>query len=528
MTEKTAGAGDFARGQAVLRKNDAVTLTIEDMGADGEGIGKYGGMTFFVKDAVIGDEVEARVTKLKKSCGYARLLRVVRPSEYRVEPECPIYRQCGGCQLQALSYERQLLFKEEKVKNCLVRIGGFSREFIDSVTEPIVGADSPRRYRNKAQFPIGKDRDGNPVAGFYAARTHSIIPVGDCLLGAEENALILKAVLSYMRAENVSPYDERTGTGLVRHILIRRSASSGEWLVCLIINGENLPHSDALVTRLRAIGGMAGVSVNVNKARTNVILGGETRTVWGSSYITDEIRARDPRTFARTGDAVSFRISPQSFYQVNPAQTEKLYSIALDFAGLTGTEAVWDLYCGIGTISLFLAKKAGMVYGVEVVPGAIEDARGNAARNGVKNARFFVGRAEEILPKFYAAGREGGLERENAAGNSAGCENGAACGGNAGDGSERGDIAESGADMRHPDVIVVDPPRKGCDEKCLAAMAAMQPERIVYVSCDPATLARDLKYLCGRGYEVRRARAVDMFAETVHVETVVLMSRVKE
>ena len=503
-----------------MQKNDIIELEITDMGVGGEGIGKAAGATFFVKDAVIGDVITARITKLKKTYGYARLENLIRPSELRCEPRCPQNRRCGGCQIQAMSYEAQLSFKQNKVRGNLIRLGGFAADFVDRIMEPIVGMEKPYRYRNKAQFPIGTDRDGQPIAGFYAARTHSIIPVEDCLLGVEQNRTILDAVLDYMRAEHVPAYDETTGKGLIRHVLIRYGFTSKEIMVALVVNGRHLPHQEALIHRLTQISGMKSISINCNRENTNVILGSETICIWGEPYITDAIHLCDcsDGRFTRTGQAVTFQISPQSFYQVNPVQTEKLYSLALDYAGLTGTESVWDLYCGIGTISLFLAKKAGQVYGVEIVPQAIEDARRNAALNGITNAQFFVGKAEEVLPAFYG----GTLSGQEAASDSA-------------------EIFLSGeqpptpeptaqrtdADMRHPDVIVVDPPRKGCDAACLDTMLKMQPDRIVYVSCDSATLARDLRILCDGGYELRRVRPVDQFGHTVHVETVVLLSHKK-
>ena len=469
-----------------MNKNDIITLKIEDMGIDGEGIGKIDGMTFFVKDAVIGDEIEARITKLKKNYGYARVEQILKSSEFRTEPKCELHRRCGGCQIQAMDYAKQLEFKENKVKNNLVRLGGFHADFVDSVTEPIVGMENPYRYRNKAQFPIGKDKDGNIIAGFYASRTHSIIPVKDCMLGVAENREILDAILSYMRECHIEPYDEKTGRGLVRHALIRYGFTTKEIMVCLVVNGRKLPAQNVLVEKLQVISGMTSISININQKNTNVILGEQTETIWGQSYITDYIHLRDCMNFERTGKAISYHISPQSFYQVNPEQTEKLYSLALEYAGLTGKESVWDLYCGIGTISLFLAGKAGHVYGVEIVPQAIADAKDNAKRNGFSNTEFFVGKAEEVLPEFYA-------EHKN-----------------------------EKTDMLHPDVIVVDPPR---NEKCLETMLLMKPERIVYVSCDSATLARDLKVLAEGGYEVKRVRAVDQFAHTTHVECVTLLQR---
>ena len=483
---------------AQYSKNDIVTVKIEDIGTEGEGIGKLEGFTLFVKDAVMGDVVEARLVKVKKNYAYARLEKVLTSSPLRVEPACPYHKQCGGCQIQAMSYEAQLQFKENKVKNNLVRIGGFDQLFIESVMEPVVGMEQPWHYRNKAQFPVGTDKDGRIITGFYAGRTHSIIANTDCALGVEENEPILQKVLAYMQNEKVSAYDETTGQGLVRHILIRKGFTSGEIMVCLVINGKSLPKEDRLVSTLREIPGMTSIWLNYNTKNTNVIMGTEGRVLWGQNTITDVIHRRsieeinsgkdclryDSKENAPQG--ITFAISPLSFYQVNPIQTEKLYSLALEYAGLTGEETVWDLYCGIGTISLFMAQCAKEVHGVEIVPQAIEDARKNAERNHIENATFYVGKAEEVLPRLY--------EEEHI----------------------------------FADVICVDPPRKGCDEACLNTIIKMAPKRIVYVSCDSATLARDLKYLCENGYEIRKVRAVDQFGQTVHTETVVKLSLKKD
>lgn len=465
------------------RKDDIITLRIDDMGIDGEGVGKMDGFPFFVKDAVIGDLVEAKVMKVKKGYAYARLIQVIEPSPDRTEPRCPYHKQCGGCQIQALDYPAQLAYKENKVRNNLMRIGGFSKELLDQVMEPVVGMEDPFYYRNKAQFPIGVDKKGDLVTGFYAGRTHSIIPNTDCVLGVKENRIILEMILDYMKKYKVSAYDETTRKGLVRHVLIRKGFTSGEIMVCVIINGDNLPQEDKLVDTLIKVKGMTSISVNINKENTNVIMGKDCRTIWGQDTISDVIRMRSMENI-NAGEEIVFAISPLSFYQVNPVQTEKLYSIALSYAELTGTETVWDLYCGIGTISLFMAKRARQVYGVEIVGQAIADARENARRNNIDNASFYVGKAEEVLPKLY---------------------------------QEKGIRA---------DVICVDPPRKGCDEACLETIVKMAPKRIVYVSCDSATLSRDLKYLCANGYELRRARAVDLFAQTVHVESVIMMQLV--
>ena len=449
------------------KKNDLATVTITDMGHDGEGIGKIDGYTLFVKDTVIGDTAEVKIMKAKKNYAYARLMRLITPSDRRTDPVCPYARQCGGCQIQELKYEEQLRFKEEKIRENLTRIGGFS----EVPMEPIIGMENPYHYRNKAQFPVGTDKNGNLITGFYAGRTHTIIHNTRCYLGAEQNEEILNCVLEYMRENKISAYNETTGQGLVRHILIRCGFKTGEWMVCLVINGRRLPAAEKLTEKLCRIKGMTSITYSANMERTNVIMGKEIRPVWGKNYITDYI------------GEIQYQISPLSFFQVNPVQTERLYGTALEYAGLTGKETVWDLYCGIGTISLFLAQKAKMVYGVEIIPQAIEDAERNAGINGIENAQFFVGKAEEVLPEKY--------EKEGV----------------------------------HADVIVVDPPRKGCDEALIRTMVEMQPEKIVYVSCDPATLARDLKRICEGGYEIRRVRGVDMFPETVHVETVVLLSK---
>ena len=452
-----------------FRKNDLVTLEIEDCGIDGEGIGKADGFTVFVKDAVIGDTVTAKIIKAKKNYGYGRLMEVLKPSPYRVEPKCEFARQCGGCQLQALSYDQQLVFKTNKVKGHLERIGGFT----DIPMEPIIGMDELFHYRNKAQFPVGRNKEGKIVTGFYAGRTHNIIENRDCALGVAENKEVLDRVIAHMEKYGIEPYNEATGKGLVRHVLIRYGYFTKEVMVCLILNGNKIPKEEQLVKSLCEIPGMTSITINVNKKHSNVILGEEIRLLWGQEYITDRI-----------GD-ISYQISPLSFYQVNPMQTQKLYAKALEYADLHGEETVWDLYCGIGTISLFLAQKAKFVRGVEIVPAAIENAKENAKLNGLENTEFFVGKAEEVLPREY---KKNGV---------------------------------------YADVIVVDPPRKGCDETLLETMVEMNPDRIVYVSCDSATLARDLKYLCERGYELRKVCPVDQFGMTVHVETVVLLSQQK-
>ena len=335
-----------------FKKNDVCRVTIEDIGTDGEGIGKIDGFTLFIKDAVLGDEVEAKIMKAKKNYAYARLEKVIKPSPFRVEPKCSYHRQCGGCQIQALSYEKQLEFKHNKVRNNLIRIGGLDADYVDSIMEAPVGMETPYYYRNKAQFPFGKNKEGKTITGFYAGRTHSIIENTDCALGVEENKVILEKILKYMEEEKVFPYEEEAHKGLLRHVLIRKGFATGQLMVCLVINGKKLPAEDKLVKSLLEVEGMTSISVSVNTEKTNVIMGKEIRLLHGSEQIEDEI------------DGITFKISPLSFYQVNPVQTERIYSQALKYADLNGDETVWDLYCGIGTISLFLARKAKHVYGV--------------------------------------------------------------------------------------------------------------------------------------------------------------------
>ena len=475
-----------------VKKNQDYIVTIEDLSVEGEGIGKISegelgnenenGFPLFVKDTVIGDVAKVRVIKVKKNYGYGRLMEIITPSPNRVKPLCPVARQCGGCTLQCMTYEEQLKFKRRKVENNLRRIGGLK----DIEVSMTLGMEKPWRYRNKAQVPFGFDKEGI-CAGFYAGRTHTIIDSEDCLIAPEINQTIIREIKSFMEEYHVAPYDEERGTGIVRHALIRVGFHTGQILVCLVINADSLPHANKLTERLIKIQGMTSVCLNINKKKTNVILGEKVVNLFGPGYLEDKI------------GEVTFQISPQSFFQVNPSQTEVLYKKALEFAGLTGQETVWDLYCGIGTISLFLARSAKKVYGVEIIPAAIEDARGNAARNGLDNTEFFVGKAEEVLPEWY----------------------------------EKRDSKEE----RHADVIVVDPPRKGCDSVLLDTITAMHPDRIVYVSCDSATLARDLKYLtekvCNEGkeseyrYQVEKVQPVDMFPWSAHVETVVLLSHKK-
>lgn len=462
-------------------KNQTLEVKITDIGDNGEGIGKVNGYTLFVKDALPGDVVRAKLTKVKKNFAYARCEEVISLSADRCDPACSEHRRCGGCQIQAMSYDAQLCFKENKVKNNLMRIGEMSEEEVKAVFEPIIGMEDAWRYRNKSSYPIGRDGNGDPVAGFYAGRTHSIIPCNNCMIAPEEDGKILEVILEHMKANDILPYDEGKGSGTVRHVLIRKAFATGQIMVCLVLNlpGRKshandselafLPGQDELIQKLVSINGMTSVCVSINNENTNVIMGNEIHTVWGSDTITDTLLGR------------SFEISPLSFYQVNPVQTEKLYRTAIEFANLSEDEEVWDICCGIGTISICMADHAKFVHGIEIVPEAIEDAKKNAAANGIDNIEFVCAAAEEYLPPRK--------------------------------------------DEIKADVVVFDPPRKGMEVAALDAVIGIGPSRIVYVSCDSATLARDIKYLTENGYSVSRVRCTDMFPHTVHVETVCLLER---
>lgn len=504
----TLGRESIKNRDAVFsfKKNDELILDIEDFGTDGEGIGKVQGYALFVKDALPGDRVRIKVMKTKKSYAYAKLIEIIEPSKWRTEPACPVARQCGGCQLQHCQYKRQLEYKKKKTEDCLKRIGGFK----DIKAEPVIGMEVPYYYRNKAQFPVSYSKEGKIITGFYAGRTHNIIPFNNCLIQHPCSSIILDAITSYMEENNIPAYNETTHKGIVRHIIIRTGQATGEVMACLVINADSLPKTGRLLERLLdcdfsiykknmeniLYNSKAGINtginnidvngiytktpfiksicININKDRTNVILGPKTDVIYGTPYITDYI------------GNIMYHISPVSFYQVNHAQTEKLYEKVMEFADLKGSEIVWDMYCGIGTISLFLAQKAAKVYGVEIIGQAVEDARANAALNNMDNVEFFHGAAEEVVPLQY----------------------------------------EKSGGMLKADVVTLDPPRKGCGESLLNTVADMKPARIVYVSCDPATLARDLKYLCGRGYKLCKVQPVDMFGQSSHIENVCLLYKV--
>ncbi len=495
MGQKNNSTGGSTR--CPLSKNQEIRLTIDDLGNDGEGIGHYEGYAVFVKNALPKEVITASVMKVKKNYAYARLIRIEKSSPDRACPVCTNAGKCGGCTLQHMSYEAQLVYKDNKIKNCLMRIGGYEEAYLDGIREPILGMDVPYNYRNKAQFPVQRDTDGKIVTGFYAGHTHRIIPVSECHIQMPESNMIIGIVRDWMEKYGIEPYDETSHKGLIRHILTRIGKATGEIMVCLVATKKNIPCTESLVEDLMQITGMKSICINVNPDKTNKILGDKVYPLCGPLYIEDLI-----------GD-IRYRISPLSFYQVNPIQTVKLYNTALEYAGLTGSETVWDLYCGIGTISLFLARNAKKVLGVEIVPEAIEDAKVNAKINGIDNAVFVAGKAEEVAADVrYNMNNSTGINSE-----------------------EDNDIVQNFdvdlPDISSPDVIVIDPPRKGCDATLIDTIVKVSPKRVVYVSCDPATLARDLKIFRESGYELVKYRGCDMFGMSGHVETVCLLSNRK-
>lgn len=449
--------------QVSIEKNHYVELTIDGLSHEGLGVGKVQGFTLFVKDALPGERIKAKIVKKKKHFGFGRLIEVLEESPHRAEPPCPIYDQCGGCQLQHLSYAEQLIQKEKQVRDNLQRIAGLDMSQVN--IHPTLGMDKPWRYRNKAQVPIG-ETEGGLVGGFYRQGTHEIIDMQECLIQHEQNDQVIQRVKEIASEINVKAYDEKTHHGLLRHVVVKYGFSTQELMIVLITNGGKIPQSDQLITRLRdEFTHLKSIVQNINTKRTNVIFGDKTILLWGEEYIHDYI------------GNIRFAISARSFYQVNPTQTKVLYDKALEYADLQGNETVIDAYCGIGTISLFLAQKAKKVLGVEIVPEAIADAKRNARLNNFNNVEFAVGEAEKVIPWWQAQGIMA-------------------------------------------DVIVVDPPRKGCEESLLQTIIEMKPKRVVYVSCNPATLARDLKILAAGGFKTKEVQPVDMFPHTSHVECV--------
>lgn len=449
-----------------VKKGDKIEIEITGLGSSGEGVGKYQGFTVFVKGALPQEIIEAKITLVKKNYAVGAIISVIKTSTDRVEPKCPVYKECGGCQLQHLSYHAQLEMKRQQVADALTRIGHLDVEVL-----PVIGCDNPWYYRNKMQFPAASGAEGTINIGCYAASTHSVIDADKCLIQKNANNQVLSAVRKWMQQYNITAYNEKTEKGLVRHVMSRVGVHSGEIMAVLITSEYDIPHKRELVKILQDnVKGLSSVIQNINKKATNIIMGNKTRVIYGSETIKDSL------------GALSFNISAQSFFQVNSEQAEKLYNKALEYAALTGNETVVDVYCGTGTISLYMARHAKKVYGIEIVAPAIEDAKKNAVENKCSNAEFILGDAAEKLPQLLQAGVK-------------------------------------------PDVILVDPPRAGCEERVLDAVASVKPQRVVYVSCNRASLARDMAYLAERGYKALTAQPVDMFPMTSHVETVVSLSK---
>jgi 23S rRNA (uracil1939-C5)-methyltransferase len=451
--------------QSILSKNKTYKMDISGLTHEGQGVGKIEGFVVFVDAALPGENIDVKIVKQTKSYAVGQLIKINKPSGDRTKPFCPVYDLCGGCAVQHMNYEAQLNFKKDTVLQNLKRIGGLH----DVIVHDTIGMENPYKYRNKVQYPVGIDNDEIRI-GFYESRSHNIIDSSQCDIQPDESNKIRDIVRNFCRDRGVGIYNEKTGKGLLRHVMVRKGFKTDEIMVVLVINGNDFPWSDDLVKELLACySNIKSVVLNINTKNTNIILGMKNKCIYGNKYISDYI------------GEFKFEISPLSFFQVNPIQTEVLYRKALEYAGLSGEETVFDLYCGIGTISLFLSQKAKRVVGVEVVEDAVRDAKRNAELNNITNVEFLAGEAEKVIPEMYAQGTKA-------------------------------------------DVVVVDPPRKGCDEVLLNTLVEMQPERIVYVSCNPSTLARDLKYLCEHGFEVKEVQPVDMFPWTGHVECIIMMT----
>lgn len=445
----------------IVNKNDRLTVYVEDLTHDGSGVAKVDGYPLFIPGVLPGEEAEVQVTKPMKKYGFARLIKVIKASPDRVEPPCHVFWDCGGCQLQHLSYEAQLIQKQKTVRDVMERIGKLPHVPV----HPVKGMDNPWRYRNKSQIPFS-EQNGETVAGFYKTRTHEIVDTDVCIIQGEEADALMATLKRALHSLGIEAYDERTHRGMLRHLIVRKARATGELMVVLVTKAKKFPQQEEAIALIKeVVPNVTSIMQNVNSQKTNVIFGNETILLHGKSFIVDTI-----------GD-IQFEISARSFYQVNSDQTEVLYDQALEYAQLTGNESVIDAYCGIGSISLFLAKQAKEVYGVEIVPQAIEDAKRNAELNDIDNAHFEAGPAEVVIPKWYEEGKRF-------------------------------------------DVLVVDPPRKGCDEQLLDTILQYKPKRVVYVSCNPATLARDLRILEDGGYRTQEVQPVDMFPHSSHVECV--------
>ncbi|TFB14254.1 23S rRNA (uracil(1939)-C(5))-methyltransferase RlmD [Filobacillus milosensis] len=451
----------MSKNAAPVKKNEYIDLEFVDLTHEGNGVGKIDGYPVFVPYGLPGEKAKVKIVKVKKNIAFGKLIELIEPSEDRVEPPCEVFYQCGGCQIQHMSYERQLKMKQKQVQDVMHKIAHMP----DVPVRPTIGMEEPWSYRNKVQIPVG-ERNGKILTGFYQKKSHNIIDMDTCPVQNEANDHIVREMRGIIEDLGIEPYDEQSHRGVIRHIVSRTGYHTGEIMVVLVTRTKDIPNKNKLVERIRELdSNIKGIIHNVNPKQTNVIMGRDSKTLWSKDVIFDKI------------GELEFAISAHSFYQVNPEQTEKLYEQALKYAHLTGNETVIDAYCGIGSISLFLAQHAKKVYGVEVVPQAVDDAKDNAKRNHIDNAEFFVGEAEKVMPWWKSQGLR-------------------------------------------PDVIVVDPPRKGCDEELLKAMIDMKPERIVYVSCNPSTLARDIKILAGGGYEAKQIQPVDMFPQSNHIESV--------
>lgn len=449
-----------------LNVNAIFEIEIIDMGEGGEGIGRVDGLAVFVDGGIIGDKVKIKLIKKKKKYAIGRIIKLIEPSDLRVEPKCKYAFSCGGCQVQQMDYNKQLEHKQNHVKACIERIGKIEAPSINKV----IGMENPYYYRNKGQYPVSVDVEGNVQIGFYQTKTHKIVDVDQCFIQNENNNEIIKTIRELITECGTSIYNEFLHKGSLRHIMLRNSKEN-KWMVVFVTNGNEFKNEKRFVEVLnQRHPEVTSIIQNVNSLKGNKVLGLKNKVLFGEAYLVDTV-----------GD-LTFELSPLSFFQVNPVQTEILYSKALEYAELTGDETVLDVYCGIGTISLFLAEKAKHVIGIEVVKEAIIDAKANAKRNSIENTQFYTGKAEEVMPKLYKEGIR-------------------------------------------PDVIVVDPPRKGCEEIVLKTMADMNPKRIVYVSCKPSTMARDIKILEDLGYKMSKVQPVDMFPHTLHCETVVKMSK---
>ena len=458
----------MTKQQPPFKLNDIIEVNITGLGSSGEGVGKADGFTVFVHGALPGEKVSVKLFQVKKSYASGRILNILEESPQRVKPQCAFYEKCGGCQLQHLNYEGQLNVKRQQVKDAIERIGHIT----GCEVLPVLGMENPWHYRNKMQFPAAKT-EGKIQIGCYAALTHNVINIDDCLIQKQANNKIMQVVRQWMQQFNISAYDETTGKGVVRHVMGRAGAKTCEVMAVIVTACYDIPHAGELVTMLKTeVDGLKSIVQNINKKRTNIIMGAKNRVLYGKSTIKD-----------RLGN-LKFNISPLSFFQVNSAQTEKLYATALDFAALSGKETVIDCYCGTGTISLYLAQKARKVYGIEIVEPAIKDANENAKANNIANAEFICGDAAVEMPALLKSGVK-------------------------------------------PDTVLLDPPRAGCDKKVLAAIAGVKPEKIVYVSCNPASLARDMAFLTENGYKAVKAQPVDMFPMTSHIETVCLLSKLQ-